>query len=181
MEKGLFYNLIPDPESKKIYKLEKFSLDSYQTQTNIAFNNKIPNTYNAKNVKQKTNVKTQKNVKTAKTEKGKAFVKTEEENVDALESVKTPVKTTNNKKNETKKRKNVKNNVLSTVDNFSTLEPYLGNIKHTKIKLLYKKLKYLKMKKNHLFFFVQDNKIRLVLKEHIFKNGLLILQTIIYV
>ena len=105
MEKGLFYKLIPDDDSKKIYKLEKFSVDSYQTQTNIAFNNTIPNTYNAKNVKQKTNVKTQKNVKTAKTEKGKAFVKTEEENVDALESVKTPVKTTNNKK---MKQKNVK-------------------------------------------------------------------------
>ena len=35
------------------------------------------------------------------------------------------------------------------------------------------------MKKNHLFFFVQNNKIRLVLKEHIFKNGLLILQNLI--
>lgn len=156
MEKNEFYSL--KPLNKQSYNADRIHLESYEHKDKITFYKKLINTSSAPiNAVDNDQPIINKNTKKAKKRKVK------------------------NKKNENEKVKNenFKKSFLSSVYNFNILESLLIKLKFKRINLLLKKLKKLKRRNNHIFFYIKDSKIFLILKKHVFKNGLTLLKTLV--
>ena len=80
-----------------------------------------------------------------------------------------------------KSKKNIKTDrtLLSSVTNFDILHRFIKKLKLKHINLLFEKLKMLKMQKKHIFFYLKNSKLFLVLKKHVFKQGFLLLKSLI--
>ena len=80
-----------------------------------------------------------------------------------------------------KSKKNIKTDktLLSSVTNFDILHRFIKKLKLKHINLLFEKLKMLKMQKKHIYFYLKNSKLFLVLKKHVFKQGLLLLKSLI--
>ena len=158
MDNNQFYKVISG--NKKVYNVEKINLECYDSKSKITFYKKM----HSRPICTDHIVKKSKNVKTKKTEK--VNIKNDE---------------INHKKVKLKKNKNIyKNNtILSTVTNFNILHTMLTKLKFEKINLLFTKLKKLKKHHNHIYFFIKNSKIFLILKKTLFKHGLALLQTLV--
>ena len=158
MENNHFYKIISC--NKKVYNVEKINLESYDSKSKITFYKKM----HSRPICTDPNDKKSKIVKTKKTEK----VNIKNDDI-------------NHKKVKIKKNKNIYKNktILSTVTNFNILHKMLTKLKFEKINLLFKKLKKLKKRHNHIYFFIKNSKIFLILKKILFKHGLALLQSLV--
>ena len=76
-------------------------------------------------------------------------------------------------------KKKRKKKLLSTVHNFNKLIEKMPKLKVNQKSLLKNKFKNFKLKNKHIFFYFKKNKLVLVYKKYIFKNGISIIKTLL--
>lgn len=157
MQKNEFYRL--SPLNKQTYKAVRVHLESFEHKNQITYNKKLKNTTILQNANYNDNdtpiIKTN-NKKPKK-------IKVKNKNI----------------KNEKVKNENLKNKLLSSVYNFDILEAFLTQLNFKRINLLRKKLKQLKRRDSHIFYYIKKHKIAIMLKKHLFKNGLSLLKSLV--
>lgn len=157
MQKNEFYSL--SPLNKKTYKAVRVHLESYEHKNKITYYKKLKNTTSLPNF---SSIETDATLIKTNNKKAKK-IKVKNKNI----------------KNEKVKNENFKKQLLSSVYNFNILQSVLTELKFKRINLLRKKLKQLKRRNNHIFYYIKNHKITIILKKHLFKNGLTIFKTLV--
>lgn len=117
----------------------------------------------------------------------KNILSSENEILKSKKRSKDQINTLENQKNKIKKLKKLKKNenkspkkkLLSTVKNFNILVAKIPTLKLKEKKLLENKFKNLYDKKRHIFFYFNKNKLVLVYKNYTFRNGQVLINSLI--
>ena len=162
MEKNNFY-FLKDIDTK-YYNLEPIEKVAQDGHTNkITYHKILNNNFNKKD----------KNTKKLKT----PYL--DPVNVNISKKQKNNKKVKNIIKEKSKKNIKTDKTLLCSVTNFDILHRFIKKLKLKHINLLFEKLKMLKKQKKHIFFYLKNSKLFLILKKHVFKQGLLLLKSLI--